>query len=88
MNPTLDFVDSFEDYTDDGTGTPKPISTRVDGNESDYNGFNLSTRYLSFPIDKPYQAFAGRDARLSAMVLFGTELRKYEDHYPGWSGES
>ena len=70
MNPTLDFVDSFEDYTDDGTGTPKPISTRVDGNESDYNGFNLSTRYLSFPIDKPYQAFAGRDARLSAMVLF------------------
>ena len=49
MNPTLDFVDSFEDYTDDGTGTPKPISTRVDGNESDYNGFNLSTRYLSFP---------------------------------------
>lgn len=35
MNPTLDFVDSFEDYTDDGTGTPKPISTRVDGNESD-----------------------------------------------------
>ena len=26
MNPTLDFVDSFEDYTDDGTGTPKPIS--------------------------------------------------------------
>ena len=70
MNPTLDFVDSFEDYTDDGTGTPKPISTRVDGNESDYNGFNLSTRYLAFPIDKPYQAFAGRDARLSAMVLF------------------
>ena len=25
MNPTLDFVDSFEDYTDDGTGTPKPM---------------------------------------------------------------
>ncbi len=73
MNPTLDFVDSFEDYTDDGTGTSKPIATRVDGNETDYNGFKLSTNYLRFPIDKPYEAFAGRDARLNAMVLFPGE---------------
>lgn len=73
MNPTLDFVDAFEDYTDDGTGQSKPIWTRIDGNESDYNGFNTSIKYLSFPIDKPYQAFVGRDARLNAMVLFPGE---------------
>jgi hypothetical protein len=73
MNPTLDFVDTFEDYTDDGTGTPKPIATRADGNETDYNGFQLSRNYLQFPADKPYEAFAGRDARLYAMVLFPGE---------------
>lgn len=73
MNPTLDFVDAFEDYTDDGTGATRPVRTRIDGNESDYNGFSVSAKYLSFPIDKPYQAFAGRDARLSAMVLFPGE---------------
>jgi len=70
MNPTLDFVDSFEDYADDGTGKTKPIATRVDGKEDDYNGFNMSTNYLRFPYDRPYEAFAGRDARLSAMILF------------------
>lgn len=73
MNPTLDFIDSFEDYTDDGKGEPKPILTRADGNENDYNGFALNKPYLSFPADKPYSAFAGRDARLNAMVLFPGE---------------
>ncbi len=73
MNPTLDFVDSFEDYTDDGTGTTKPIATRVDGNETDYNGFSLSTSYLKFSANEPYEAFAGHDARLHAMVLFPGE---------------
>lgn len=73
MNPTLDFVDSFEDYTDDGTGITKPIATRADGNETDYNGFSLSTNYLRFPADKPYEAFTNRDARLHAMVLFPGE---------------
>ena len=70
MNPTLDFVDSFEDYTDDGSGTTRPIATRVDGNETDYNGFSLSTNYLRFPANQPFAAFADRDARLQAMVLF------------------
>ena len=73
MDPTLDFVDSFEDYTDDGTGTPKPILTRADGDETDYDGFSLSKEYLSFPMDKPYEAFKDRDARLRAMVLFPGE---------------
>lgn len=73
MDPTLDFVDSFEDYTDDGNGLSKPIATRVDGNEKDYNGFNLSTNYLRFPKDRPYEAFANRDARLDAIVLLPGE---------------
>lgn len=70
MNPTLDFVESFEDYTDDGSGAVKPFKTRVDGNETNYDGFDLSTEYLSFPLERPYEAFEGRDARLYAMVLF------------------
>ena len=70
MNPTLEFIDSFEDYTDDGQGKVKPIQTRTDGNENDYNGFGLSTDYLTFPKDNPFKAFEGRDARLNAMVLF------------------
>lgn len=73
MNPTLDFVDSFEDYSDDGTGTPKPLKTRADGNESDYNGFNLSTNYIRYPQNNPAKIVENRDARLRAMVLFPGE---------------
>lgn len=70
VNPSLDFVDAFEDYTDDGRGLTKPIKTRVDGNEDDYDGFSLSKEYLTFPMDKPYEAFKGRDARLYATIFF------------------
>lgn len=73
MNPTLDFVDAFEEYTNDGTGASVPVATRVDGNETDYDGFKLSNAYLRFPADKPYEAFVGRDARLHAMVLLPGE---------------
>jgi len=73
MNPTLDFVDAFEDYTDDGTGKVKPLNTRTDGNEGDYNGFNLQTSYIAYPQDAPYQIAEGRDARLRAMILFPGE---------------
>ena len=31
---TLDAVDLYEDYTDDGTGASAPIKTRVDGVEN------------------------------------------------------
>lgn len=34
FSPTLDLVDLFEDYTDDGTGKSAPIKTRADGNEA------------------------------------------------------
>ncbi|GAA4798851.1 RagB/SusD family nutrient uptake outer membrane protein [Olivibacter ginsenosidimutans] len=73
MNPTLDFVDAFEDYTDDGTGKVKPLKTRADGNENDYNGFNLGTNYIAYPQNAPYKIAEGRDARLRAMVLFPGE---------------
>lgn len=73
MNPTMDLIDSFEDYTDDGTGTPKPLLTRNDGNETDYNGFNLSTSYIAYPYNEPYKIAEGHDARLRAMVLFPGE---------------
>lgn len=73
MNPTLDFIDAFEDYTDNGTGASKPLRTRHDGNESNYNGFNLSTNYIKYPQNEPYKIAENKDARLRAMVLFPGE---------------
>jgi len=76
MNPTLDLVDAYEDYTDDGQGLSSLIKTRVDGNESTYGGFDRSASYYSFPIDKPYEIFENKDARLWAtMILPGTEWK-------------
>lgn len=76
MNPTLDLVDVYEDYTDNGQGESSPIQTRVDGVEDDYRGFDRNATYHSFPMDKPYEIFQNKDARLwSTMILPGTEWK-------------
>jgi hypothetical protein len=36
MAPTLDLVNLYENYTDNGTGTPGVLQTRTDGNETAY----------------------------------------------------
>ncbi len=41
FSPTLDLVDLFEDYTDDGTGKSAPIKTRADGNEANVPNVQL-----------------------------------------------
>ncbi|WP_199768722.1 RagB/SusD family nutrient uptake outer membrane protein [Sphingobacterium sp. HMA12] len=76
MNPTLDLVDAYEDYTDNGLGASTAVKTRVDGNESTYGGFDKNVQYYAFPIDKPYELFENKDARLWAtMILPGTSWK-------------
>lgn len=79
MNPTLEFVDSYESYSNPGESAP--IVTTVSGDVQSYDedspGYQPSADYLRF--DTPYEIFEGKDARLWAtVVLPGTE----------WKGET
>jgi hypothetical protein len=72
-NPTLELVDLFEDYRDDGTGASVPLETRTDGIENEYQG-NISGANLD--LTKPYklynnlsEIFANKDARLFASII-------------------
>ena len=65
MNPTLDLIDSYEDYT--SPGQDAPIVTSTDGSVTDYNGYNPSRTYLQF--DDPTELFANKDARMHASVV-------------------
>ena len=64
-NPTLEFVDRFERY--DNPGEDAPIITTIDGDISNYNGYDESREYLSFT--NPLDIFEGKDARLQATVI-------------------
>ncbi len=72
--PTLDLVDLYEDYTDDGTGASAKLATRVDGNENTYlatpgaTGIGLLSDYIQY--DDPAELLAGKDARLKASMLY------------------
>jgi hypothetical protein len=71
FNPTLDIVDLFEDYTDDGTGKSARIVTRTDGQEditiADPRSLDLSIPFKKY--DDPYEPFKDKDARLLASVI-------------------
>jgi hypothetical protein len=67
----LNLIDTYEDYTDDGTGKSAAIVTRTDGNEN-YAVSEPAKVDLDLPFKKystPYGPFAGKDARMSASVL-------------------
>jgi hypothetical protein len=68
---TLDLVDLFEDYTDNGTGVSAPVKTRTDGVENDFASkpatFDLSKPYIYY--DNQYDIFANKDARLMGSVI-------------------
>ena len=69
---SLDIVDVFEDYTDDGSGSSALIKTRTDGNESytfsDISeGFDVNLPFIKY--DSPLDAFEDKDARLIASVM-------------------
>jgi len=70
---TLDIVDVFEDYTDNGTGASAPIKTRTDGVENIYSATpgNLTTipAYPFQTYSNQYEPFLNKDARLAAAVL-------------------
>lgn len=72
MNPTLDLIDSYEDYTN--PGQEAPIVTSTDGNITDYNGYNASRTYLQF--DHPTELFANKDARMHATVVIPGSVMK------------
>ena len=72
---TLDVVDAFEDYTDNGLGLAKPVRTRTDNNENSYladpKGLtNAQLAAIPFVYyNNQYEPFAGKDARLQASVM-------------------
>ncbi len=80
--PTLDMVDLYEDYTDNGSGKSAKIVTRTDGNE-DYYTANPNNLDVNIPFKKYetlYEPFKNKDARLLASIIVpgatykGTEI--------------
>ncbi|MDR0845518.1 MAG: RagB/SusD family nutrient uptake outer membrane protein [Tannerella sp.] len=71
FSPTLDIVDLFEDYTDDGTGKSARIVTRTDGKEDFYtpNPNNLDVNIPFKKYDDLYEPFKNKDARLLASII-------------------
>lgn len=73
FSPTLDLVDLFEDYTDDGTDKSAPIKTRTDGKETNVPNIQLPGNIKS---SDPYirygslsDPFLNKDARLQASII-------------------
>lgn len=73
FNPTLDIVDLYEDYTDDGTGKSAKIATRTDGNEpvinnvGSANAINLAAPYKEYTgLMEP---FRNKDVRMLASII-------------------
>lgn len=79
-SPTLELVDLYEDYTDDGSGKSAKIVTRTDGNE-DYSVANPMTLDLNLPfkeyntLDEP---FKNKDARMLASIIVPGSIYKNE----------
>ena len=69
---TLDLVEAFEDYTDDGSGASATLVTRTDGvedavlNYADDVDPSLPYQYYN----DPYDIFADKDARLHGGIIF------------------
>ncbi len=72
FSPSLDLVDAYEDYADDGSGSSAPIVTRTDGKEipvekvSEGN-VDVTDPYVHYAT--PYGPFENKDARLLASVI-------------------
>jgi len=79
FNPTLELVDLFENYADDGTGKSVPLVTRTDGVENEY----VTNPGTSLDLTKPYKLysnltdiFADKDARMFASIITPGSLWK------------
>ena len=74
FNPTIDFVDAYECYSNEGESAP--IITTTDGS-LDYNGYQSNKTYLQF--DNPYDIFEDKDQRLwGTVILPGTKWKDTE----------
>lgn len=71
FSPTLDMVDLFEDYTDNGTGASSKIVTRTDGveNYAFANPAQLNTALPFKKYDNLFDPFVNKDARLLASII-------------------
>ncbi len=71
FSPSLNLVDVYEDYTDDGTGKSAKIVTRTDGNENyvvaDPTKVDLAVPYKKY--DNLIDPFMNKDARLLASII-------------------
>ena len=74
---TLDLVDAFDDYDENMGRVDGTVKTRNDGVENEYvqnlslnnmAGFSLQTDYIKY--DDPADAFANKDARFQAHVVY------------------
>lgn len=78
FSPTLTFVDQFESYTNPGVSAP--VVTTVDGDVTNYEGFDPNRDYLKY--DHPTDIFADKDARLRATVILpGSTFKDVEIVY-------
>lgn len=70
-SPTLDLVDVYEDYTDNGQGNSVRLVTRTDGNETevvaDPRNVDVSKPYRQY--DNLTEIFANKDARMHASII-------------------
>lgn len=66
MDPNLELVDQYENYSAHGESIPITTSDNPD-DQTDYNGFNPSRNYYKF--DNIGDIFADKDARLEGTVL-------------------
>ncbi len=72
FNPTIDFVDIYENY--DNPGHDAPVVTTEDGNVYNYDGYSSHRKYLEF--DSPLDIFKGKDARLYATTILPSSIWK------------
>lgn len=73
FSPSLDLVDLYEDYTDDGIGKSAPIKTRSDNVEQNVarvqiaGNVNASHPYIKY--DNLSDPFKDKDARMHASII-------------------
>lgn len=76
MNPNLELVDQYENYSANGASLPITTSASPQ-DKNDYNGYDETKSYYKF--DNPDEIFADKDARLHATVILpGSEFKNTE----------
>lgn len=80
FGPTLDLVNAFEDYSNDGDGNPGELITRNDGIENYYEQEprNLDVNIPFKHYDNQFDIFGNKDARLMASIILPGSVFKNE----------